>query len=90
MPFFWKVKCRAEHHSYTLCILVDYRDGGEKDRLLLNEDPASSVILKGHLESNPTTFVVVIMSDEDSPASNTVKCLKCYGLGLNYLKDRFD
>ena len=72
--------------------MVDYRDGGEKDRLLLNEDPASSVILKGHLENNPTTFVVVILSDEDSPASNTVKCLKSYGfsLSLDHLKNRFD
>ena len=71
--------------------MVDYRDGGEKDRLLLNEDPASSVILKGHLENNPTTFVVVILSDEDSPASNTVKFLKCYGFSLSLnLKNRFD
>ena len=71
-----------------MCILVDFRDGGEKDRLLLNEDPASSVILKGHLESNPATFVVVILSDEDSPASNTVKCLKSYGFSLKL--NRFD
>ena len=72
--------------------MVDYRDGGEKDRLLLNEDPASSVILKGNLESDPTTFVVVILSDEDSPTSNTVKCISCNGISLSlyHYKTRFD
>ena len=62
-----------EEHS--LAMKIKNSDGGEKDRLLLNEDPVSSVIFKGHLESNPSTFVVVILSDEDNPASNTVNFL---------------
>jgi len=72
LPRFRNTACPTEHNAYSVCIEVDFQDGGKDDLLLLNESPISPIILKGHLESTPSVTVVVILADEDNPTSNTI------------------
>ena len=50
---------------YDVCLVAKYADGSS-ELLLLNEEPDTPTILKGHLGSNIDTKAVVILADEDN------------------------
>jgi len=70
LPIFRDTDCPAKYTLVSVCIEVDFQDGGEKDLLLLTEDPKSPTILEGRLEKlegKSIVEVLVFLPDENNP-----------------------